>query len=259
MTLISSKVNPLIVSACSLRDRKNRENKSRFFFEGKKLLEEALSSPSLKIDHIFMTENALESFPAIPNENVIQITSQVADKLSLVGTNDGIFCVAQTQKDLHGNSGELLCGVKSILLLSSIRDPGNMGTIIRTAYAFGIDTLVVSSDCADIYNPKTIRGAMGMLFRQKIYISDKIINTIKEIQSSGFKVYAASMHKSSVSLQDVKLPDKSAFVLGNEGHGIDEGILSSCDCSIYIPMVSGAESLNVSSAACVLCWELFKK
>jgi len=256
--IITSRTNPLITEICALKDRKKREESGLFFFEGRKLLTEALASPKLNISRILLTAEAAESFPTLPTDKVTLVSDSVADKLSQVGTHDGVFCTAFCQEDLHRPFASAVPNGGRALMLSSVRDPGNLGTIIRTAYAFGIDHLVLTDDCADLYNPKTVRAAMGMLFRQKILRTENPITAINAMMQNGFAVYATALSESSKPLTEIEDDDSLCFVLGNEGHGLSEEVIHACSGSVIIPMAPSAESLNVSSAAAVLCWELFK-
>jgi len=256
--IITSRTNPLITGICALKDRKKREESGLFFFEGRKLLKEALASPQLTLDRILLTEQAASDLPSLPQDKVTLVSEAVADKLSQVGTHDGVFCTAFCQSDLHTRFSDRIPDGERLLMLSSVRDPGNLGTIIRSAYAFGIDSLLLTSDCADLYNPKTVRAAMGMLFRQRISLIGDPLSAIETLKEKGVTVYATALSDRSRSLNEVDKNGSICFVLGNEGHGLDQEVIAACSGSVIIPMAPSAESLNVSSAAAVLCWELFK-
>ena len=144
-----------------------------------------------------------------------------------------------------------------VLLLESVRDPGNLGTVIRTARAFGIDTLVLSADCADIYNPRTIRAAMGTLFSQCIYVVEDLVGLVRTLATDR-SVYAAALDAGAARLGEVQFGVRDAVVIGNEGHGLSPELIAACTRSIYIPMEPGVESLNAGVAASVLLWELYR-
>lgn len=256
---ITSRSNPLISDVCALKEKKGRDESGLFFFEGRKLLEEALRSPSLSLVNLFLTEKAQKTLSLpFPKEKVVTVSEAVAEKLTLVSTHDGIFCTAEKEKSLHlPLSPEEISGT-SALFLSSVRDPGNLGTVLRTAYAFGIGQVILSPDCADLYNPKTVRAAMGMVFRQKVLFAGDETKALTLLRESGFGVYATALSDSSLPLGSVDCSKKTCFVLGNEGHGLSEKVIAACGGQIIIPMMPSAESLNVSSAATVLAWELFK-
>lgn len=140
----------------------------------------------------------------------------------------------------------------------SVRDPGNLGTIIRTAKAMGIDQLLLSNDCADLYNPRTIRGAMGALFSLPTLTLEDINGSVDALKSSGYTVYAAALKENSLDLRTVKINEHTCFIVGNEGHGLPDTLVAHCDRSVIIPMKEGSESLNVASASSLLLWEMGK-
>ena len=132
-----------------------------------------------------------------------------------------------------------------------------MGTILRSASAFGIDCVVLSSDCADIYNPKTIRGAMGALFRTKIVFAEDIVAAISCLRERGHCVYAAALDPKAVRLGRDTLSRGDCVMIGNEGHGLSAAAIQAAEKSLYIPMEEGSESLNAAIAASVLLWSLY--
>jgi TrmH family RNA methyltransferase len=147
---------------------------------------------------------------------------------------------------------------KRVLMLESVRDVGNIGTIIRSARAFGIDLLVISTDCADLYNPKTIRASMGALFTQRIVVLESISSAAFALRSNGSRVYAAALVRDAKKLGEIELKMGDAILIGNEGHGLSQESVNACDECVYIPMEAGSESLNASIAASICMWELYK-
>ena len=255
--IITSRANPLICEIAKLSDKKYRDEEKLFIFEGKKLLEEAITS-DLEIKYIFYTEDNCDFF----DNKLLNICKKIVSdgvyaKITEEKAPQGILCVAKYLDNFHKNVKIYSNNYSKIFMLSSIRDPGNLGTIIRTACAFGIDKLILSDDCADIYNSKTIRASMGALFRQKIVICEDIIDTIKILKSK-YKIYAAVLENAE-DIRNIKLTDNTCFILGNEGHGLSDEMVNICDHKITIPMVDGTESLNVSAAAAVLMWEVYKE
>ena len=181
---------------------------------------------------------------------------------------EGILCVAKYIDFLHKKvkiydnvSNE--CGApdrdKSFFIVSQVRDPGNLGTIIRNANALGIDELIISADCADIYNPRTVRAAMGALFRQKITVCCDMYSAVEVLRAWGYHVMAAALSPSSVSITDIDVSSRTCFLVGNEGHGLDKELISACSGSVIIPMQNGSESLNAAAASAILMWESAKK
>lgn len=249
MELISSRNNTKIVNAAKLHNKKYRKATSLFCFEGYKVFCEALAS-GIPLKEIFVREDVLTKYYELENlDCVYAVTDSVYEKLSSDQSPDGIFCVAHIPEQSQITDG-------SKMLISSVRDPGNIGTIIRTALAFGIDELILSDDCADIYSPKVVRSAMGALFKQTITVSSDIIGEIDALRKNGYRVYATALSKRSVLLSEIEIGQKTCFVIGNEGHGLDSDVIDACNGQIIIPISESSESLNAAIAASVLMWEM---
>ena len=143
--------------------------------------------------------------------------------------------------------------------MHSLRDPLNLGSIIRSAAAFGVEHIVMTDDCADIYNPKTVRSAMGSLFKiPNISVVADIHSFIRIARMNGRRVYSAELNPDAISLDNVTLSKTDLVIIGNEGHGIPQDVSKECDSAIYIPISSMTESLNASVAAAIFMWELRK-
>lgn len=179
------------------------------------------------------------------------------DRLTDEQAPEGIITVCAELDNICEGGASEVTGDR-VLMLESVRDTGNMGTIIRSAVAFGIDTLVVSSDCADLYNSKTVRAAMGALFKQRIVIVDSVPNTVNELRGCGRRVFAAALSGDAKTLGSFALERGDVILIGNEGHGLSEAAIDACDARLYIPMESDAESLNAGIAASICMWELYK-
>ena len=136
-----------------------------------------------------------------------------------------------------------------------MRDPGNLGSVIRSAVAFGVDHIVLTADCADIYNPKTVRSAMGSLYRTKVTIVNDFESFISAAKHNGRRVFAAELSENAKSLHEVGLTKGDIVIIGNEGHGISKDISTICSGSVYIPISKKTESLNASVAAAIFMWE----
>ena len=144
------------------------------------------------------------------------------------------------------------------MLLESVRDPGNLGTIIRGASAFGVDRLIISEDCADLYNAKTVRASMGTVFRQYIDRVENMPCAIRALRKSGRTIYAAALDSSALRLGEASLNSRDGIVIGNEGHGLSAETIDACDRCLFIPMAEGTESLNAAMAATVCMWEMYR-
>ena len=142
------------------------------------------------------------------------------------------------------------------MLIEDIRDPGNLGTIMRSAAALGVETLVLCGECADIYSSKTLRGSMGALFRLKTVRARDGVSAINALRESGRRVFAAALTSEALSLDETELKSDDCIVIGNEGHGLSSDIIAACDGCVIIPMSAGTESLNAATAAAIFMWEM---
>ena len=261
--MITSRNNSLICECAKLKDKKFREKTGFFIFEGKKLFYEALSC-NISFENIFVTEKGSSLLNGVTVDAPIHTVSQgVYDKLSDDNSPDGIFCVARQAQSTHVTltscaDFEPTIETPNYFMTVSVRDPGNMGTILRTASALGIDTVILSDDCVDIYNPKTIRSAMGAVFKQKTVRIRDAKEMINHLNALGFATYAAALKTGAKKLGSFSLAPRHCFVAGNEGHGLDADIIDACTNAVIIPMMPGNESLNVASASSILMWESCK-
>ncbi len=271
--VIRSRANDLVKLFASLKDKKGREKNGLFIAEGEKLFSEMLAK-NIPIEYVLVSEdyykdkgdevkNALSS-TAYSSCRIIVLGQEAFEKISTEKAPQGIVTVAKYLDFFRRvyiiNNEEFENDVSSrFLALMSVRDPGNLGAIIRSAAAFGVNHLLLSSDCADLYNPKTIRSAMGGLFSLKATVTDDFCSLIGAAHANGRRVYAAELREGAVSLADSDLKSGDIVVIGNEGHGIDPIFSSLCDGSIYIPICEGTESLNASVAASIFIYEQSKR
>lgn len=269
--IITSRQNKIVVEAVKLCDKKARENTCLFRFDGCKLFEEALNK-GVEISRVLLCESKAEELLAkvgahsdkLDGAVVSLLSDEVFSKTSQESAPEGIICIAKYPKNHIRKAScdklERVAADKSrrIILLEAVRDPGNMGTIMRSAAAFGVDTMVISRDCADIYNPKTVRGAMGALFKMNILIFEDIIEAINILTKKGRTVYAAALDKTAVRLDGLEFEASDTVVIGNEGHGLSSNTVDACTRSLYIPMEEGSESLNAAIAASVIMWNMYR-
>ena len=277
MESITSRQNPLILKVVRLRDRKNRQREQLFTFDGIKLCKEALLS-GIPLEKIFLRASSANRIlermeQELPRTNfsdhpgLVMLEDSVFEKISEEKSPEGIICIAKyidkchkivTINNMDGNSDYHVSAEERILLLESVRDPGNLGTIIRSAAAFGIDRLILSDDCADLYNAKTVRASMGTIFRQKIDRVDRMPAAVLALRGQGRKIFAAALDHTAVRLGAVALARQDGIVIGNEGHGLSAETIAACTGCLFIPMAEGTESLNAAMAATVCMWEMFR-
>ena len=267
---ITSRQNALVKLTVSLADRKHREREGLFRFDGKKLLSEALQS-NLPLFAVLWKASALPALESALGDIALPqdcregvLPDELFDKISEENAPEGVICVALRPADLHRvvsvsdrpAMAQALSGGQT-LLLQSVRDPGNLGTVIRSAAAFGVERVLLSADCADLYHPRTDRAAMGTLFRTRVLITPDVVEAARMLAANG-RVYAAALDAGACRLGDVPLGPQDTVIVGNEGHGISASLLAAATHKLYIPMAPGVESLNAGVAASVLLWELFK-
>ena len=267
---VSSRQNPTVKRICSLLDKKARKKEKLFRFDGKKLFFEAISK-GLEIRFVVVSENIddflkakIESFldsGELDREKIFAVSEQVFLKMSEENSPEGIITVASFIEDKHRkieNVGAYSIDKNSrILIGESLRDPGNLGTVIRSAAALGIDRLIITDDCADIYSPKTVRAAMGGLFSLKIDIvcADELASLVTHLRSGGRKIYATALRSDAKEIGSLGLQLGDAFIIGNEGHGLSEAVIDASSGAVIIPMTEGSESLNAAAAATICIWE----
>ena len=198
---------------------------------------------------------------ALTESAVVYVTDSVFEKMSEERAPEGVITVARQMEALHGSDpnaiGEIGASGEKLLLVESMRDPGNLGTVMRSCAALGIDRLILSDDCADLYNPKTIRSAMGALFRLPTVTvaAEDFARVIATLRQSGRRVFATALRQEAVSIGSFSLGKRDCFVIGNEGHGLREETVNACDDCALIPMREGNESLNAAAAAAICIWE----
>lgn len=256
--IISSRKNPAVSFYRELgKERKTREREGLFVIEGVKLCIEALRA-GLTITSAMVTETAAKKYPEAFSEisaefEPVIITDDIGSYISDTKTPQGFFFIAEMigrrERKVNADNGRFI-------ILDGLQDSGNIGTIIRTCDALGTDGLILSPDCADIYSPKVVRSAMGSLFRLPFEVTE-LVPKIKEMRNSGITVYAAMPDKNAQSIDESKLPENCAVIIGNEGNGVSPEVINSADGNIYIP-IEHAESLNAAIAAAIFCNEMRK-
>ena len=272
-TILTSRQNATVKWVASLHDKKGRRACRAFIAEGEKLTFEAAET-GLPITHVFVSDKRFNSLStriseafssaAYADTEIITVTEEVFEKISTEKAPQGIISVIKhldffKELDIIYKEDFFLKDDERAIALCSVRDPGNIGSVIRSAVAFGAQHIVLSADSADIYNSKTVRSAMGALFKVKVTVVRDFASFISAAQANGRNVYAAELTDNAVALDQIKALPTDIFIIGNEGHGIPAEISSACNNSIYIPISSNTESLNASVAAAIFMWEQGKK
>lgn len=242
--LITSVNNKYIKELAKLKDKKYRDQSDVFLVETKHLVLEAYKAGLIK--ELILEAN--EVFPLdVP---VLYVSKDVLKKLSSVESPSNVMAVVYKRNDAD------VLGEK-ILILDRIQDPGNLGTMIRSAVAFNIDSIICSKDTVDIYNPKVVRASQGMMFHIPVFVRDTE-EVIHELKNLDYKVIGTKVTNGH-DVRESKIYSHFALVIGNEGQGISKNIEELCDEYLYIKMNDNCESLNASVAASILMYEINNK
>lgn len=240
----TSTENKLIKDLKKLNTKKYRDESKMFLVEGEHLVLEAYKKGALKKlialeDVDFDIDIDIETIYV--SDNVMKYLSELDNPCNMIGV-----CEKLSEKNLG----------RKILILDDIQDPGNLGTIIRSAVAFNVDTIVLSDNTVDLYNSKVIRASQGMLFNINI-IKRNLLEFIPALKTQEYKIYATRVNGGK-SLKNIEIGEKFAIIMGNEGNGVSEEILKYADQYLYIEMNNNCESLNVAIATSIILYELNK-
>lgn len=242
--LITSLDNDRIKKYIKLKDRKYRKKERQFIVEGMHLVLEACKKGVVE-------ELIVEKDVVLPiNLPTVYVTNEIINKISEMESPSNVMALCRMEdKEIVGNR---------ILMLDDIQDPGNLGTIIRSSLAFNVDTIVLSPNTVDLYNPKVIRATQGMMFHINIVIKE-LEPVIQELKSQEIPIYGTRVDFGK-DVRDLKEKDKKSYclIMGNEGSGVREKILDLCDAYLFIDMNEKVESLNVGVATSILLYELNK-
>lgn len=262
MIEITSINNPLVKEIKTLYRKKGRIKNKSFIIEGIKMVEEAIDNdyPIKNIiytDHLLKTKDGKDFFEKIRNlDNLIYVPVNIFKEISDTENPQGILGIAIFE---YKSVSEIENKERFFLLfLDEVQDPGNMGTIIRTADAFNADGIIITDGCVDPYNPKVVRATMGSIFRVPLYyISDKV-QELKKLKDMNIQIYSTSLN-GSIPVYDANFNEGFILTIGNESNGVSEEIFSLSDKLIKIPMPGKAESLNAGVAASIIMYEVMKQ
>ncbi len=279
MEIIKSKDNKTVKLIKSLNQKKNREEVGLYVVEGLKIVEEALQA-AIIIENLVIREDIYDSAccgyeglewlwevidrnseKEYRQDNLKKITifdKELFNSTSFTENPQGIMALIEiperaSKESFVDHKGNKLC----ILALDEIKDPGNMGTILRTMDAFGIDGIILGRGCVDIYNDKVTRSSMGSIFRLKCFFSDDLSATLNEFKNDKFSIIGTDPH-SDTDFTKVKIKDNVIIVIGNESKGISELVRNSLTGTVSIPMIGRAESLNAAIATALVAYEFRK-
>ena len=247
METITSRKNSRVQALRALgRDKAYRREQGLFLCDGEKLLSEALANGA-DIAEIYL--RGAKQGRDLPDVPVYSLSENVFDYVSPLEHSPGPLFTVRTRPLPESVRPD------RVIVLENVQDPGNVGTVLRTAAALGTELVVLLGECADPYNPKTVRAAMGALFRQRIWETD-LAALCGKLREWELPLCGAALRTESVDVKSISLR-RAAIAIGNEGRGLTDALLGKCDQKIILPMTPGSESLNAAVAASILMWEMW--
>lgn len=246
MEHITSLKNPKVAAWKALKDRKGRRESGCFLVEGRKMVEEALSS-AFDVETVLVQEGM--ELPDGLTMPVYELPAHVLAAVCDTKTPQGIAAVVRMKE-------QSALG-KHIVVLDGVQDPGNVGTIIRTADAAGLNGVLLSNQCADVFSPKVLRATMGSIFRMNLRTTDDLPGELTKLREKGYSILSSQLDGTPFyERQDVA--ERFALIIGNEGNGVSEQVQQTATHRVRLPMRGGAESLNAAIAAAIMMYELMR-
>ena len=251
--------NPVVKAAAELKQKKYRAQNGLYLAEGLRTAEEAVAYKAVETLFYVATDDErtmrLLEDAAAQNIKLVCVSENVMKKIADTETPQGIIAVCKMRQPKLEN---LLASGKMLLVLDRVGDPGNIGTMLRTADAAGIGGLVLLKGCADIYAPKTVRSSMGSLFHIPVLSGVSEQEFVSAAKKAGYDLLVTCLDGAD-NLYKADLSGRIAFVMGNEAGGVSETLLEKADKRVYIPMAGRAESLNVAMAAGIVMFEALRR
>ena len=262
MQSITSAANALYKEVKNLKQKKFRDERGEYLIEGIRFVDEAIKA-NAEIKSFFFSERlenangGAELLERITASNcaIYELSDHLMDGICDTENSQGVVAILSIKKC---RPEDFIPLSKKLLILESIQDPGNLGTIIRTADAAGFDGVIALSGCVDIYNPKVLRATMGSVFHIQIADHADMAETISLIKSSGLKTFAAHL-KGEKSIYEADMSAGGVILIGNEANGLSEELASQADELVKIPMPGKAESLNASIASALFMYEMVRQ
>lgn len=244
----------------SLHNKKYRDLHKRFLVEGQKMVSEAMTS-NFEVEMLVFSESYTEKLPvrdeAPQRTRYLKVTEQIFKTLSDTQSPQGVLAVVKPNDWSYQQITELSKGF--LVILDGVKDPGNLGTIVRTVDAAGGDGVILINECVDPYNPKAVRATMGSVFRVPIFQVDDTDELLEgSLAETAWHIAASGLQGDDVFEWQGNYP-KIALVMGSESHGVSPQVMDKSHSVVRIPMVGGTESLNASVAAGILTYEIFRK
>lgn len=260
--IITSVENPVVKLAAKLAaSKKERTQQGLFVIEGLRLCMDALQS-GVRCRYVFLTADALAKYynslkpTLMSGAKVYEVSDSVFAKMSDTKTPQGVLCVCELVDRRRAITDIDTSGY--YIGLERIQDPGNLGTIIRTAEAVGLSGIVLGEDCCDIYSPKVIRATMGGVFRLPVFVGDDTQAACRQLGKMGVATYAAVPDDDACPVTEAGFAPGCIVFIGNEGQGLTTELTRACNTCLTIPMAGRAESLNAAMAAGIIMWEMVR-
>ena len=249
MERITSLKNPKVQQWKSLKDRKGRRETGCFLAEGRKMAEEALLS-GFQVEALLVDEARLGEFTLPDGVPVYALPEHVLAAVCDTKTPQGIAAVVKMQTNAAMG--------RKVVALDGVQDPGNVGTIIRTADAAGLEGIILSEQCADVFSPKTLRATMGSIFRMPLAVTGDLPGYLTSLRENGYSVISSQLDGDPF-YQRQPVGEKFCLIIGNEGNGISDEVKATATHKVKLPMRGGAESLNAAIAAGIMMYDLMRE
>ncbi len=265
--MITSKTNATIKYISNLKLKKYRSRENKFLVEGIKMVREIINSEGIAPEFIIYSKEILEAtnigktfLKEINTESFLEVSRQVFEYLSDTDSPQGIMAVLDIkQNEINYLEKKIIKNKDKYILLDRLQDPGNVGTIIRTALSFGINNIIIIEGTADVFSPKIVRSTMGGIYKAEIYtIKENELNRFINIIKASEYILIGTSLKAKKNIHEEKYTGKEIFVIGNEANGISIELETACNKLVKIPMEETIESLNASVAASICMYEMYK-
>ena len=248
MEHLTSLKNPKVQAWRSLKDRKGRKETGCFLVEGRKMVEEALRS-AFPVEAVLADENRLPELTVPSDVPVYALPEHVLAAVCDTKTPQGVAAVVRMTNNISLGS--------KLVALDGVQDPGNVGTIIRTADAAGLDGVLLSAQCADAFSPKVLRATMGSVFRMGIRVMENLPGELTRLKEAGFSVLSSQLDGAPFYERE-PVGERFCLVIGSEGNGVTDEVQQVATHRVKLPMRGGAESLNAAVAAGIMMYELMR-
>lgn len=252
--IITSRENKIFKLAKLLKTQKGRVERGLFMIEGFRIVKDALSK-GIKAECIIVKDGTALDFTA--DCPVYAFAPKLFSEIAETVSPQGVIAICPVKKcDLEDI---LSLGKKCVVMCEALQDPGNIGTVIRTAHAADSAGVILTKGCCDLYNPKIVRATMSGMFSVPVVSGAESEKVIEYFRANGYKIVAGALTEEAVDFYSADLSGKVLIIIGNEGNGVEKRTLSICDIVLKIPMRSDAESLNAAVAGSVMVYEHYRQ